>query len=171
MSWPEKGIRLLWRRGQALGLVPSFLCVIAWVACGAAAARAIALELWQYPRLAMVFIIVIAAVVCIGGLVGFWIIVDLIEYWRLGYRVRWLSGNEWIYEERRAEGTVHCLPFSRATLADGYPAPCQVRILSEECWEGKAPEWAQRRRAEIVKRIAQLFGADMGGHVQFKDST
>jgi len=108
--------------------------------------------------------------VSIGGLVGFWIIADLVDFWRLGYRVRWLSGNEWVYEERKAEGSVQCLPFSREILADGYPAPCEVGILSEASWEGKAPEWAQRRRAEIVKPITTLFGADMGGHVELKDS-
>jgi hypothetical protein len=107
----------------------------------------------------------------IGGLVGFGIVADLVDYWRRGYRLRWLSGNEWVYEERRAKGSAQSLPFSRVNLGDGYPAACEVSILSEACWEREAPEWAQRRRAEIIKRIAQLSGANDGGHVESKDST
>jgi hypothetical protein len=166
----DNGFKCLWKQSQALGLAPSFLCLIAWVAGGATVAREVGGELWRYPRLAEVTIWVIATVVSIGGLVGVWIVADLIRYWRLGYRIRWRSGNDWVYEERRAQGSVQCLPFSRVTLADGYPAPCEVHIPSEACWERETPEWAQQRRAEILKRIAQLSGADAGGHVEFKDS-
>src|SRR5208337_930561 len=112
MSWPEKGMRLLVRRTEALGLAPSLLLMVAWVGCGAAGARASALALWQYPELAQVFVGVIATLVAIGGLVGFWIIAPLVDFRNRGYRVRWLIGNEWVYEERRTDGSMQCLPFS-----------------------------------------------------------
>jgi hypothetical protein len=171
MSWADVRIRALLRRSEAIGFAPTVLCVIAWFGCGAAGARAGALALWEYPRLAEVFVWVVATVEGICGLVAFWIIADHVDYWRRGYRVRWLTGNEYVYEERRADGSVQSLRLSREILADGYPAPCEVSIPSEARWEQQAPQWAQQRRAEIVERIAQLFGADIGGRVQFKDPT
>src|SRR5579863_2798172 len=79
MSWASDW-RLLWRQSQNLGLAPSLLCLITWIGCGAAGARAVALALWQYPRLAWVFAMLIAMVVAIGGLVGFWFVLDLVDY-------------------------------------------------------------------------------------------
>jgi hypothetical protein len=169
MTWLDHGIRALFRRSQAVGLAPSLLCVIAWVGVGAVVARAGVGALWQYPRFAQAFVIVVAIVVAMGGLVGFWIVAAFIHYWRRGYRVRWLTGNDWIYEERRAGGSVERLPFSREIVGDGYPAPCEVHIPSETRWELQAPQWAHGRRAEILEHIAELFGADIGGRVQFRD--
>jgi hypothetical protein len=111
--------------------------VIAWVGVGAAVARAGVRALWQYPRFAQAFVVVVAIVVATDGLVGFWIVADLIDYWRRSYRVRWLTANDWSDEERRAGG-----------------------------WELQAPQWAHGRRAEILEHIAELFGADIG-RVQF----
>jgi hypothetical protein len=140
-----------------------------WVACGAVVARAGAAALWQHLGLAWVFVIVVAVVVSIGGLVGLWILAGHIDFWRLGYRVKWLAGNHWVYEERRPDGSVQCLPFSRELLGDGYPAPCEVHIPSETRWERDAPQWLRGRRTEISEHIAELFGADTGGRVQFRD--
>ena len=106
MTWMDHGIRKLARGSDSIGFMPSLLCMIAWVACGAAVARAGVGALWQYPGLARVFLIVVAIVVAIGGLIGFWILSSHIDFWRRGYRVKWLTGNRWAYEERRTDGSV-----------------------------------------------------------------
>jgi len=171
MTWVDHRIRTLARRSDAIGFAPSLMFVIAWVACGAAVARAGVGALWQYPWFANVFVIIVAIVAALGGLVGVWILSNHIDFWRLGYRVKWLTGNEWIYEERSADGSVDCLSFSREIVGDGYPAPCEVYIPSETRWERRVPQWAQGRRTEILEHIAELFGADIGGRVQFRDPT
>src|SRR5579863_10615102 len=101
MTRMHHAIMRLARGSDSVGFAPSVLCLIAWVACGAAVARAGVGALWQYPGLARVFLIVVAIVVAIGGLVGFWVLSPHIDFWRRGYRVKWLTGNEWVYEERR----------------------------------------------------------------------
>ena len=136
-SWAHDGIRTLERRSNVLGFAPSLLCVVAWVGCGAAVARAGVGALWHYPGLAQVFVMVAAAVVGIGGLVGFWIISSHIDFWRRGYRARWLTGNEWVYEERRAEGTAQCLAFSREIVGHGYPAPWKCTFRMRRVGNGK----------------------------------
>jgi len=37
-------------------------------------------------------------------------------------------------------------------------------------WERQVPQWAQGRRAEISGRIAELFGANRGGRVEFMEA-
>lgn len=170
MNWLERGIRALVMRSEATGLTPSVLRVIAWVGVGAAVARIGVGALSQYPRLAIVFLVLIALVFALGGLVGFWIVADLVAYWKRGYRVRWITGNSWIYEERRPGGSVETLLFSREIVGDGYPAPCEVNIPSEARWELQVPRWAHDRQAEILERIADLFGAGIRGCVQFRDA-
>jgi hypothetical protein len=160
-------IRALGRQSDVIGFVPSLLCAIAWVACGAAVAGAGAGALSQHPVLAEIFFVVLAGSVAIGGLVCFWILSMHIDFWIRGYQIRWLKGNEWVYEERRPRGPIERLPFSRIKLGDGDPAPCEVHIADEERWERQAPEWAKGRRAEILRRIAELSGANSGGRVQF----
>ncbi|MDP9051514.1 MAG: hypothetical protein M3O31_12485 [Acidobacteriota bacterium] len=123
----------------------------------------------QYPVLAWTFLIVVGLVVAFGALMSFWILVDHVEFRRRGYQIRWLTGDEWVYEERRADGLVGCMPFARKTLGDGYPAPCCVYIQGDESWERQVPQWAQGRRKEITERIADLSGANSGGRVQFSD--
>ena len=112
---------------------------------------------------------VVAIAVAVGGLVGVWILSKHIDFRRRGYRAKWLAGNEWIYEERKADGSVECLLFSREIVGDGYPAPCDVHIPSETRWELQAPQWAHGPRAEILQHVAERFGADIGGRVQFRD--
>lgn len=129
-----------------------------------------AAALSEHPVLAEVFVLAVAVVEGISGLAAFWILVAHYNYWRRGYRLTWLTGNQWAYEERKADGSVQRLVFSRTVLEDRYLAPCDVYIPSETSWEQRAPKWAQHRRAEIMERIAQGFGADIGGSVAFKDA-
>ncbi len=170
MSWVDVGLRALWKRSEAMGFAPTVVCWIAWLACGATGARAGALALSEHPVLAEVFVLVMAVVEGISGLVAFWIVADHYNYWKRGYRLTWLSGNKWAYEERQADGSAQRLLLSRTVPTEGYPAPCDVFIPSETSWKTAAPEWAPHRRAEIVQRIAESFGADMGGRVTFKDA-
>lgn len=170
MSWVDVGLRTLWKRSEAMGFAPTVVCWIAWLAFGATGAQAGAVALSGYPVMAEVFVWSVAVVEGISGLVAFWIVADHYKYWKCGYRVTWLAGNQWAYEERQADGSVRHLLLSRTVLTEGYPAPCDVSIPSETSWKTAAPEWAQYRRAEIVQRIAESFGADIGGRVTFNDS-
>jgi hypothetical protein len=120
--------------------------------------------------LAWIFLIALGLVVAFGTLISFWILMDHVEFRRRGYQIRWLKDDEWVYEERGADGLVECLPFGRKTLGDGYPAPCRVYIQGEEGWERQVPQWAQERRRQITERIADLSGANSGGRVEFSDS-
>jgi hypothetical protein len=120
--------------------------------------------------MALVSGIVIAAIVGIGGLLSFWIIADQVDYLRRGYRMRWVTGNDWLYEERALKGTERCLPCVRVVLGDGYPAPSEICVPGEASWETEVPPWAKGRRPEIVERIALCFGSDRGGHIRFVDS-
>jgi hypothetical protein len=163
-------IRILWRQSYAIGLVPSMLCAAAWLIGGAVAARSGVGATSQYPRFAWGFLIVTSVVVALGSLVCFWILASHLEFRKRGYQIRWLTADEWVYEERRANGSIECMPFSRQTVGDGYPAPCQVFIHSEKSWEQQAPQWAHGRRAEILERIGDLSGADRGGQVDFIDT-
>jgi hypothetical protein len=160
----------VWRGSERIGFVPTVLCAIAWLVCGAIGAREAVASLWQTPRLAQIVGIAIATVVGIGGLVSFWLIADHVDYLRRGYRVRWVTGSQWLYEERVSKGAERCLPCVRVILGNGYPAPSEVRIPSEASWESGAPVWAKGRRTEIVQRIAECFGSDRGGDIRFVDA-
>ena len=159
----------LWQCGERLGLWPSVLCWIVWVGGGVFAARAFANALWPHPRLGTAIVWTVAIGVALGGLVGFWVIADLAEFWRRGYRVRWVAANRWIYEERAPGGVLHAIPLTREIVGSGYPAPCRVRLPDEAHWQNDTPEWVRRRRADILARIARCFGADAGGQVHFDE--
>jgi len=125
----------------------------------------------QYPWLAQAFLFVVSFVVAMGGLISFWILAPDVEFRVSGHQVKWQTANRWVYEERQADGSIECLPFSREVIGDGYPPPCEVYILSEDRWDQETPLWAQGRRTEILARIGNGLGADArGGRVEFKDT-
>jgi hypothetical protein len=163
-------MKRLWRLSHAIGFVPSLCCAIAWLAGGCVIVPSGVGALSQYPAWARIFLIVLGLVVAFGTLISFWILMDHVEFRRRGYQIRWLTEDEWVYEERRAVGLVECLSFTRKTLGDGYPAPCRVYIQGEKSWERQVPQWAQGRRSEITERIADLSGANSGGRVEFSYS-
>ena len=152
-----------------MGFVPTVLCAVTWLVGGAIVARTAAASLWQVPRLAQVIGFSIATIVGLGGLVAFWLIADHVDYLRRGYHVRWVAGDNWLYEERVLNGTDLCLPCIRVILGNGYPVPSEVRIPSEARWESDAPLWARGRREEITQRIARCFGGDRGAQIRFSD--
>jgi hypothetical protein len=162
MDWSN----VLWRESHRIGLVPSVFCALAWVACGGLIAWVGSNAPWPYEWLAWVFLIALSLVVAFGALVSFWIIGSHFDFRRRGYQVRWLTRDDWVYEERRADGSTEYFPFMRKIVGDGYPAPCEVYIPDENTWKLQAPEWARERRTEILARIADLFGADRGGRIQ-----
>jgi hypothetical protein len=155
-----------WRK--SIGTLASILCLIAWVGGGVILTRAAVGGLWQYPRFAEVLVYIVSAIASVGGLVWFWEILAQIEFWRRGYRViqlhpkeylRWSLGpKQWAYEERATDGRVLRFPFVRVILANGYPAPCELRFPNEKSWDAQAPQWARRRRAEILQRIVECVG-------------
>jgi len=129
MNWL---FRTLWRLSHSIGFVPSILCAVAWVAGGAFVARAGAGACLQHPGLAMFLFLVLAFVVAIGGLISFWVLAHHIDFRMRGYQIWEPTKNGWVYEERRADSSVDSLPFARKIVEDGYPAPCEVFIPSEE---------------------------------------
>ncbi len=163
-------IETLERHSEKIGLVPFLLCAIAWIVGGAVVVREGVGALWLYPTPARVFLCFASLAVALGGLISFWILAPQVEFRTRGHQVRWRTGKEWAYEERRADGSVERLPFSLEMMGDGYRPPCEVQITSEVHWEQQAPPWARGRRPEILEHIARDLGADAGRQVQFKDA-
>ena len=165
MDWTN----VLWRESHRIGLIPSMLCAVAWLGCGCLVVRFGVAALWRYEVLAWALLILVSLVVAFGVLLSFWILMSHYDFRKRGYQVRWLTGDHWVYEERRADGSTECFPFMRRIVGDGYPAPSDVFIVGAAAWEQQAPRWAQGRRTEILERIADLFGANQGGRVQLSD--
>jgi len=94
-----------------------------------------------------------------GGLICVWFLKCHFDDWRRGYRVRWLSGVRWVYEERGSEQRI--VPYLREVNGRGYPEPCTIRITDDDF-----PEWAVDRKNEIVERIAICHGIDQGGKIE-----
>jgi hypothetical protein len=160
----------VWRLSERVGLVPTLLCAVAWLAAGGLGARAVAVSLVEHPMLAKLAVGLIAPIAAIGCLVAFWLIAAHIDYRRRGYRVTCVSGKDWLYEERISAREARCLPYVRVIVGAGYPAPCDIRISGEATWQTEVPSWAQRRRAEITDRIAECHGRKTGVQVRFVDS-
>jgi hypothetical protein len=159
-------MKTLFKLSEKVGLVPTVIGVLVWLACGRVATIAIVDALWQYPRLAFAFVMAVIVVTAVGGLIGYWLVADRIDFWRLGYQVKWLGANNWVYEERSATSEERILPYLLEAHGRGYPAPCTLRIPSQVDWESEAPPWARGRRSEIAERIANCHGAMNGGDVQ-----
>jgi hypothetical protein len=159
-------MKTIFKLSEKAGLAPTVIGAIAWLACGTGATIAIPDALWQYRRLAIALTILVIIATGIGGLIGYWLVADRIDFWRLGCQVKWLNANDWVYEERSATSEERILPYLREVHGHGYPAPCTIRILSHAEWESEAPLWARGRRTEIVERIANCHGAMNGGDVQ-----
>ena len=155
-----------WR--EPVGTVVGTVGLIAWVGLGVLIAGAACAVLEQHAITAHAFVIVIATIFAVGGLVIFWVTAEQIEFWRLGYRVRQLSPKgffHWsqgpkqcVYEERAPSGQIQGLPFVRMILGDGYPAPGEVCLPREEDWDAQMPSWARGRRKEIMQRMNECFG-------------
>lgn len=157
----------VWRGSDRIGFVPTVLSAIAWLVFGAIGVRVAFSSLWPTPRLALVVGIVIATIVGIGGLVSFWLIADHLDYVKRGYRVRWVTGNEWMYEERASKGAERRLRYVCVVLGNGDSSTSEVRVPSVAAWEAEVPPWAKDRRSEIVERIGLCFGSDRGAHIRF----
>jgi len=159
-------MKTLFKLSEKAGLVPTVIGALVWLACGTIATIGIIDTLRQYPRLAFAVAMTFAVVTGIGGLIGYWLVADRIDFWRLGYHVKWLNANDWVYEERSAKSEERILSYFLEVRGQGYPAPCTIRILSQADWEIEAPSWARGRRSEIVERIANCHGAMNEGDVQ-----
>ena len=158
----------IWKFSRNIGLRATVFCVIAWLAFGYVGTFASISFLANHPSPLAVLLVVGWIVLGLGGLVGYWCISWHLNFKRLGYRIEWIAGDDWLYQERQSTALIESLPFGRTTLGDGYPAPCEVRIPDAEHWDRQMPAWARGRRDEIMKRIAIASGADIGGKVSFK---
>jgi hypothetical protein len=159
-------MKTLFKLSEKVGFAATVIGVLIWLVCGTITVLTVVDKLWQYPKTAFAFAIAIIVVTGAGGLVGFWLVADHLDFWRLGYRVKWLNANDWAYEERSAMSEERILPYILEVRGQGYPAPCMVRISSQADWENDAPPWARGRRSVIVERIANCHGAENGGEVQ-----
>ena len=159
-------MKILFKISEKAGLALTVIGVLVWLVCGAVATIGIGDALWQYPRLSFSLAMAGAAVTGFGGIIGYWLVADRIDFWRLGYQVKWLAANAWAYEERSATSEERIIPYLLEAHGQGYPAPCTIRILSQADWEIEAPSWARGRRSEIVERIANCHGAMNRGDVQ-----
>ena len=125
MTWL---IRTLAKPSDQIGLAPSLLCALAWVAGSAAVARAAVAALSEYPALAEVFLVVVAILAGIDGLVCFWISADHVDFWRRGYQINWVTGNG---------STRNAGPMAQSKLEATPPGECPLflRALrpSREC--------------------------------------
>ncbi len=81
--------------GERVGLALSLVLWIAWVGGGAAAVWHSGKFLAPY-LLAIAVVLLIAVITGIGGLIGYWVVADLVEFWRLGYRVKFVARSEWL---------------------------------------------------------------------------
>jgi hypothetical protein len=79
--------------GKRVGLALSLVLWIAWVVGGAAAAWHSGKFLAPH-RLAIAVLLLIAVITGTGGLIGYWVVADLVDFWRLGYHVRFVAGSE-----------------------------------------------------------------------------
>ena len=161
----------LFKLSEKAGLVPTAIGVIVWLVGGIWATLAVVNGLWHFPTLAVVLTISFMVVTSIGGLVGFWLVAERIDFWRLGYQVKPVSGNDWLYEERISRAEIRILSYIRIVRGDVYRAPCTIKILAADDWERDAPLWARGRRNEIVERIANCHGANQGVEVLIEDAT
>jgi hypothetical protein len=109
----------------------------------------------------------VAVITGIGGLIGFWLIAEHIDYRRVGYRVKWLRANTWAYEERSRVPEERLLPYIREVRGRGYPEPCAIRITTAGAWEREAPSWARGRRSEILDRITSCHDPKGSGAIEF----
>ena len=131
--------------------------------------RAVGVHLWRHSFLGLSIVGFTIAAAGLGGLITLWDILYRIEFWKCGYRIRtirpreyfkWQLGpKECIYEERAASGEMREIPFVRHILADGYPAPGEIRIPGSRNWDAKLPSWANGRRTEIIGRIVERSGS------------
>lgn len=152
--------------GERNGLALSLVLWIAWIVGGAAAAWHGGKFLAPHP-LAIAVVLLIAVITGVGGLIGFWVVADLVDFWRLGYGVKPVAGNQWLYQERPSRDSVRSFQFTCDVVGDGYRPPCEVWIPGEAMWLEVMPVWAHGRRGEITERIAHCLGAGAGGRVQF----
>jgi hypothetical protein len=152
-----------------ISALPALLGFFGWVAAATWAASSIPSALLTHPRLAEILVYGVIAIGGVGGLVGFWFSAESVEFLVRGYRIRSLTGPEWVYEERGADGAIQRLAFGYTALANTYRPPCQVLLPSQERWGDVVPSWARNRRTEIVARISKCLNADVGVSVEFVD--
>jgi hypothetical protein len=167
----DAALARLFRASERIGFTLTVVCVVGWFVCEVIVIRAVAdasLQ-WQIPMLGLVVEFLLFSLAAISGLVSFWLLAKHIRYVRRGYRVKWTSANEWLYEERVSRIDERTLPYVRVIVGKGYPAPCEISIISAESWDLDAPLWARGRRGEVIQRVSNCHGGDRGGNIRFLD--
>lgn len=157
------------RTRAGLSLLRSAMGTVVWIAvCSVCAilgsTAAVSLpSRWTADAVIYLFMAVGGA----GGLWGFWKTTWAYAFFRSGYRVRWVAGQAFLYEEFGPDGMLRRLSFERKPLADGYAPPCLISLPTAEQWSSAVPGWARDRRDEIVSRLTDWAQAGFGAQVDF----
>lgn len=154
----------------AVECIAAAFAMVAWVGLGIWLTRGVGNVLHEYPKVALGIIFGLMAVFGFGGLYGFWLIADRLEFVYRGFRVMWISGENWIYEERRSDRTFRRFPFSRRITGNGYNPPCEIPVPNAQQWDEAMPFWAAGRREELLKRIGICFEDGVKPVVTFVES-
>jgi hypothetical protein len=159
-------LNTIWRASKRAGFVWTCVVAVALPLLEAAVVIGLGAEISAHPKLALAALIPVFIFAACTGLISFWLITAHVEFHRRGYRVTWLEGNYWLYEERYPDdiGQLRCV---RIILGRGYPAPSKIILPNQESWNAVVPIWAHDRRSEIMRRVGRCFGADRGAYITF----
>lgn len=156
-------LRYIWKVSYRVGLTPTLVGLGLWLYL----LTRIVLVIGPVMALAPLWIVDLAcAAACLmvlwgammGVLLALWLTRDHLEFRSLGFRIRWVKGQCWLYEERTRNRESRLLPFERVARGDGYPAGCVVYIYAAREWNSRAPAWARNRREQILRRINTCSG-------------
>lgn len=117
--------------GERLGLALTIVLWMAWVTGGAAGA-------WHSGKLlaphglAIAVVLLIAVITGIGGLIGYWVVKDLVDFWHLGYRVKAGAGRR-----------VHFVE----------PSVSYHRVQEERCWAVPCVIWEAIDMARFTSKL------------------
>ena len=157
------------KRSASLAVIRALLATAAWlVGCTLVVTLTVSLEWFQQrATFGQVFVLTMAFFVGIGGLWGFWNISWRYEFYRSGYRVRSLGGDDHTYEEFGSDGMLRALVFGYQRLAESYAPPCRIAVPTVDQWDGATPPWAHGRRDEILSRLTKWAQGGYGAAVTF----
>lgn len=130
----------------------------------------------RHPTLAVTLILALGIGLGLMAIIAIGIVSDRLTFGRLGYRVRRLTKDEYVYEEQSLEAPIrNTSPWREVAESMGLIRPRRIegtrhfvfqcerddvggaQVPSEAHWNDEMGPWAQGRRAEIVGRIADYL--------------
>jgi hypothetical protein len=151
-------------------LWPDVLLLAASAGIATAGVYGVVSLLSPHPRVAVAVLLVIAAIAPVGAIVALGAMQETLRCRKHRNWVRFVGTERLRYQERGPDGSVSEVVFScaRADLGPWHTFGWDVEMPSESEWDGRVPEWAHGRRAQIRENIVNSFG---GGTVfQFRSA-